>query len=88
MEYLRAVKERVAEKTGLPAKAVEDLFDPAGNPFADKHPVKLHLIRPKTALATDGGLEFIPAEMKARIALGEAAAREYFGKIPVVQTVR
>jgi len=83
LQYIAAVKERVKSQTGLSAEVVEGLFAVAGNPFAGKKALKLHIIRPAAELASDGGLEFIPAEMKQMVALGESAAEKYFGGLTV-----
>lgn len=83
LQYMDSVKHRLMTQTGLPAETVEQLFAVAGNPFAGKKALKLHIIRPAVELAPDGGLEFIPAQMKQMVALGESTAREYFNRVVV-----
>lgn len=83
LQYIAAVKERVRTQTGLSAEVVEGLFAVAGNPFTGKKALKLHIIRPTAELASDGGLEFIPAQMKQMVALGESAAKKYFSGLTV-----
>jgi len=38
----------------------------------------LHVIRPEKQLASDGGLEFIPAQMTQMVTLGREAAIKHF----------
>ncbi|MFX1703784.1 patatin-like phospholipase family protein [Chitinophaga sp. CC14] len=75
LTYLDAVKDNLKKK-GITAADIDRCFDlPAINPFQGKRAVKLHIIRPKTALnVAMGGLEFIPQIMKEMMEEGEQRA--------------
>ncbi len=60
-------------------KAFEDVAGDAElNPFAGTRTHRMHVIRPEHKLAEDGGLEFIPAQMRQMLDHGFEQARLYF----------
>lgn len=48
------------------------------NPFAGMTAQKIHVIRPSHKLSEDGGLEFVPSQMKQMLDHGYDQARKYF----------
>ena len=67
--------------------ALDALFNVSENPFQGTHPLDFHVIQPDKALASDGGLEFVPNRMLTMFLKGELAAKTYFDtgtKIPIV----
>ena len=78
LQYLDTLKQRLIIEKGLSAAEVEQLFQSADNPFEGKTVLDLHVIRPEKQLASDGGLEFIPAQMTQMVTLGREAAIKHF----------
>ena len=79
-EYLRLleqVRDQVEQQPQL-APQVTSLLESELNPGRGKHPVTLHLIRPREELPTDG-LEFDPATMKDMIKTGREQAKQVLG---------
>jgi NTE family protein len=75
LRYIEAVKKKMGRQ-GVPADIMEDWFDTGmtDNPFYNRAPVKLHIIRPDQPLGGGpDGLSFDPALMQEMLAKGEAA---------------
>ena len=76
LTYIDAVKKKM-KREGVSADDINKYFFIRGreNPFEDKVPLKIHIIRPKKRLGGGaGGLIFDPAEMKRMLATGEMQA--------------
>jgi NTE family protein len=79
LTYIDAVKKKM-KREGVSAEDVNRYFFIRGreNPFEDKVPLKIHIIRPKKPLGGGaGGLIFDPAEMKEMLAIGEIQAESF-----------
>jgi hypothetical protein len=77
--YIDAVKRKM-KREGVSSEDIKKYFFIRGreNPFEDKVPLKLHIIRPDKPLGGGaGGLIFDPAEMKGMLATGEMHAEDY-----------
>ncbi len=77
--YIDAVKKKM-KREGVSAEDIAKYFFIRGreNPFEDKVPLKIHIIRPKNPLGGGaGGLIFDPTEMKGMLATGEMQAENY-----------
>lgn len=75
LRYIQAVKRKMGRQ-GIPATMIDDWFDTAmiDNPFYNRSPVKLHIIRPDLPLGGGpDGLSFDPAVMQEMLAKGEQA---------------
>jgi len=79
LTYIDAVKKKM-KREGVSAEDINRYFFIRGreNPFEDKVPLKIHIIRPKKPLGGGaGGLIFDPAEMKGMLATGEMQAENF-----------
>ena len=77
LRYLSAVRSRLDER-GISGATIDHAFDVPGDPFAGKKPLRIHLIRPDSALGGGpGGLVFDPPEMRAMFLRGELAVSTY-----------
>ncbi|MEP7374422.1 MAG: patatin-like phospholipase family protein [Chitinophagaceae bacterium] len=79
LTYIDAVKKKM-KREGVSADDINKYFFIRGreNPFEDKVPLKIHVIRPKNPLGGGaGGLIFDPAEMKGMLATGEMQAENF-----------
>ena len=75
LRYIQAVKRKMGRQ-GVPAAMIDDWFDTEmiDNPFYNRSPVKLHIIRPGLPLGGGpDGLSFDPAAMQEMLAKGEQA---------------
>ena len=75
------------KEDGVSAEYINKYFFVRGkkNPFEDKLPLKIHIIRPKKPL--DGevdGLILYSAEMKGMLAIGEMQAENFVAGLPHV----
>jgi NTE family protein len=75
------LRERL-QSAGATATVMSVFEDVAGdtrlNPFAGMATRQMHVLRPEFKLAEDGGLEFIPEQMKQMLSHGFDQARKYF----------
>jgi NTE family protein len=81
--YIDAVKKKM-KREGVPPDDINKYFYIRGreNPFEDKVPLKIHIIRPKKPLGGGaGGLIFDPTEMKGMLATGEMQAQDYVASL-------
>lgn len=81
--YIDAVKKKM-KREGVSAEEIAKYFFIRGreNPFEDKIPLKIHIIRPSKPLGGGpGGLIFDPAEMKRMVATGETQAEQYVASL-------
>ena len=79
LSYIDAVKKKM-KREGISADDINKYFYIRGreNPFEDKLPLKIHIIRPDKPLGGGaGGLIFDPAEMKKMLATGEMQAENF-----------
>lgn len=79
LNYIDAVKKKM-KREGVSAEDINRYFFIRGreNPFEDKVPLKIHIIRPKKPLGGGaGGLIFDPTEMKGMLATGEMQAENF-----------
>jgi hypothetical protein len=68
------------KREGVPAQDIDRYFYVRGrdNPFEDKIPLRIHIIKPASPLGGGaGGLNFDPAEMKGMLAAGELQAQKF-----------
>jgi len=75
LRYIEAVKKKMGRQ-GVPATMIDDWFDTnmTDNPFYNRPPVRLHIIRPDLPLGGGpDGLSFDPAIMQEMLAKGEQA---------------
>ncbi|HVW62235.1 MAG TPA: hypothetical protein VHC48_19425, partial [Puia sp.] len=75
LRYIQAVKRKMGRQ-GVPASMIDDWFDTGmtDNPFYNRPPVRLHIIRPDVPLGGGpDGLSFDPAVMQEMLAKGEQA---------------
>lgn len=82
--YIDAVKKKM-KREGVSQDDINKYFFIRGreNPFEDKVPLKIHIIRPKKPLGGGaGGLIFDPEEMKGMLATGEMQAENYIAGLP------
>ena len=83
LTYIDAVKRKM-KREGVSADDIKKYFFIRGreNPFEDKVPLKIHIIRPKKPLGGGaGGLIFDPVEMKGMLATGEMQAENYVASL-------
>ncbi len=81
--YIDAVKRKM-KREGVSAEDIEKYFFIRGreNPFEDKIPLKIHIIKPSKPLGGGaGGLVFDPAEMKGMMAVGQLQAENYIASL-------
>lgn len=79
LRYIQAVKRKMGRQ-GVPATMIDDWFDTGmiDNPFYNRSPVRLHIIRPDLPLGGGpDGLSFDPAIMQDMLAKGEQAMAAY-----------
>jgi predicted acylesterase/phospholipase RssA len=84
LTYIDAVKNKM-RRAGISAEDIHEYFSIRGreNPFEDKIPLRIHIIRPLTPLGGGpGGLVFNPAEMKDMVTTGELQAQNYVAGMP------
>jgi NTE family protein len=83
LKYIDAVKTKM-KQSGLPDAQVNEFFRTAGsdNPFEDKVPLKIHIIRPDAPLGGgQGGLTFDPVAMKGMVSKGEKSANDFIASL-------
>ena len=81
--YIDAVRRKM-KREGVPAEDIDRYFFIRGrdNPFEDKVPLKIHLIKPSGSLGGGpGGLIFDPAEMKSMMIAGEKHAQKFIAAL-------
>jgi len=81
--YIADVKAAML-KGGVSQAEIDRFFniDPA-NPFSNKNPVTIYVIRPDASLdGGDGGLDFIPANMMAMLNNGEHITSDFLANLP------
>lgn len=79
LTYIEAVKNKM-RRAGISTDTINEYFSIRGreNPFENKIPLKIHIIRPLTPLGGGpGGLVFDPSEMKDMVTTGELQAQNY-----------
>jgi NTE family protein len=84
LTYIDAVKKKM-RREGISQEDINKYFFIRGreNPFEDKIPLKIHIIRPNQPLGGGaGGLIFDPAEMRGMLATGELQAETYIAGLP------
>ncbi|HRO69309.1 MAG TPA: patatin-like phospholipase family protein [Chitinophagaceae bacterium] len=81
--YIDAVKKKM-KRAGVSNEDIQNWFHIRGreNPFEDKIPLKIHIIKPSKPLGGGaGGLIFDPAEMKGMLAIGERQAKNFIASL-------
>jgi hypothetical protein len=83
LRYIDAVRSKM-KNDGISQARIDSYFTiPGNNPFNGKKPLKIHAIRPETPLGGGpGGLDFIPAQMKAMLAKGKQVISQYMANLP------
>jgi len=79
LRYIQEVKRKMGRQ-GVPATVIDDWFNTGmtDNPFYNRPPVRLHIIRPDVPLGGGpDGLNFDPAVMQEMLAKGEQAMERY-----------
>lgn len=77
LKYLEAVQEKM-QKAGIPQDQIHDFFNIPENPFSNKNPFLLHILRPETPLGGGlNGMKFDPGAMKAMLTKGESYMNEF-----------
>ncbi len=72
------------KRAGVSNEDIQNWFHIRGreNPFEDKIPLKIHIIKPSKPLGGGaGGLIFDPAEMKGMLAIGERQAKNFIASL-------
>jgi len=83
LKYIDSVKRKM-RRAGISNEKVKEFFTTSRtpNPFQDKVPLTIHVIRPEQPLGGgQGGLDFVPAEMTAMLNKGEEAMQHYIAKL-------
>lgn len=83
LQYIAAVKNKM-KREGFSQADIDRLFRIRGreNPYEDKKPLNIYLIRPAESLGGGpGGLNFDPAEMKQMLATGRVAAGNFMASL-------
>ncbi len=83
LKYIESVKRKM-RRAGLSNEEVKEYFTTSRtpNPFQDKVPLTIHIIRPAQPLGGGaGGLDFVPADMAAMLSKGEEIMEEYIAKL-------
>lgn len=83
LKYIDAVKRKM-RRAGMSKDEVDEYFRTSRtpNPFQDKIPITIHIIRPENPLGGGpGGLDFIPAEMKQMLATGQQSIGNYIAAL-------
>lgn len=83
LQYIAAVKRKMAA-AGINQNQVDEYFrtDQKENPFEDKPPFKMFIIRPGEFLGGGpGGLVFDPAEMQQMLAKGKEASQDFIASL-------
>lgn len=83
LKYIDSVKRKM-RRAGLTNEEVKEYFTTSRtpNPFQDKVPLTIHVIRPDQPLGGgQGGLDFVPADMIVMLNKGEAAIQNYIAKL-------
>lgn len=71
LKYLASVQEKM-KHAGIPPDEIYDFFHIPENPFGDKKPFLLHVLRPEAPLGGGlNGMDFDPVAMKEMLAKGE-----------------
>ena len=82
LRYIESVKSSMLED-GIAADDIERYFNsPFVNPFEGKKPLKIHLVRPASALGGGpGGLTFNPVVMRSMFKNGETTISHYMASL-------
>lgn len=83
LKYIDSVKRKM-RNAGVSKEDVDEYFTTSGtpNPFQNKTPVTIHVIRPGKPLGGGpGGLSFVPDEMIAMLDTGETIIQQYIAKL-------
>ncbi|RYG42078.1 MAG: patatin-like phospholipase family protein [Chitinophagaceae bacterium] len=83
LKYIDSVKRKM-RKAGLTKEEVDEYFTTSTtpNPFQDKVPLKIHIVRPQKPLGGGpGGLDFVPGDMTVMLSTGEEIMQEYIAKL-------
>ncbi|MET0461878.1 MAG: patatin-like phospholipase family protein [Chitinophagaceae bacterium] len=83
LKYIDSVKRKM-KKAGISNEDINDYFTTSRtpNPFQDKLPLNIHVIRPSQPLGGGpGGLDFIPADMTVMLNTGEEIMEQYIAKL-------
>jgi predicted acylesterase/phospholipase RssA len=83
LEYIDAVKRKMLA-SGLSQGEIDNFFtiDQGENPFENKLPLQIFIIRPEEPLGGGpGGLVFDPGEMKQMLATGEAKIQDFIASL-------
>jgi predicted patatin/cPLA2 family phospholipase len=79
LRYIDSVKQKMRSQ-GVPEETITEWFDTGmpGNPYFDRKPVRLHIIRPDESLGGGpDGLNFDPAAMREMLVKGERKMESY-----------
>lgn len=83
LRYIDSVKQKI-QRQGVPRSTIDEWFDTGmpDNPYYNKKPVRLHIIRPDESLGGGpDGLNFDPALMREMLVKGEQKASAYLEKM-------
>ncbi|MBV4359363.1 patatin-like phospholipase family protein [Pinibacter aurantiacus] len=86
--YINAVKNKM-KSAGIDQATIDGYFNITlpDNPFKNKVPLKLYIIRPKEPLnGGPGGLVFDPDTMKQMLATGQSLTGEFLASLPPSET--
>ncbi|PZR24166.1 MAG: Patatin [Citrobacter freundii] len=83
LKYIDSVKRKM-RRAGISKEDVDEYFTTSRtpNPFQDKVPLTIHVIRPDKPLGGGpGGLDFVPADMTVMLTTGETIMGQYIAKL-------
>lgn len=83
LKYIDAVKRKM-RRAGISKEEVDEYFTTSRthNPFQNKEPLNIHIIRPDKPLGGGpGGLDFDPTEMTTMLNTGETLIQQYIAKL-------
>lgn len=83
LKYIESVKRKM-KKAGISKEEIDEYFTTSRtpNPFQDKLPLNIHIIRPNQPLGGGpGGLDFVPADMTVMLSTGEEIMEQYIAKL-------
>jgi len=83
LRYIADVKAAMLKK-GKSQAEIDEFFNiDHTNPFSGHDPVTIYVVRPDAALGGGpGGLDFVPADMKAMLAKGENSMTTFLANLP------
>jgi len=83
LKYIDSVKRKM-RRAGVSKEEVDEYFTTSRtpNPFQDKIPLTIHVIRPDKPLGGGpGGLDFVPEDMTVMLNTGETIMEQYIAKL-------